>query len=71
MKNSADNMKRKRFYWPHTAITYTGTRTQPGERGQPAGSKLARKARDMEPSRYRGGVVSKAYEQMAKDKRRA
>lgn len=72
MKSAKNQQRRKAHYFgPESLRTYSGSRTQPGEKGQPAGKKLARKAGRNALDSKRVGVVSKAYEQISKDRRRA
>lgn len=72
MKTAPKQMKRKAYYvGPHVHPTYSGSKTQPGSSGQPTGSKLSRKAAESRCGARTVGVVSKAYEQMSKDRRAA
>jgi hypothetical protein len=70
VKSAAKQQKRKVHYLgTNSAVAYTGTRMQPGHAGNRAGTKLGKKADDTRASKYRGGVVSKALENIAKAKR--
>lgn len=70
MKTAPKQMKKKAYYVGDTANpTYTGTRTQPGYAGRAAGSKLARKATRNRCGARVVGVVSNAYENIAKGRR--
>lgn len=72
MKSAKKQQKSKVHYLgTSSAVTYRGTKTQPGYAGLPAGRKLALKATRGRVGARVVGVVSKAYEQIAKDKRRA
>lgn len=72
MKNATKQQKSKAYYLgTSTAITYRGSKTQPGYAGLPSGRKQSRRVHPDVSSKYRGGVVSKACEQIAKDKRRS
>lgn len=72
MKSARQNQKRKAYYvGPHVHPTYSGSETQPGIVGQPAGNKLATKAQQGRVGARTVGVVSKAYIQMQKNARAA
>ena len=71
MESAENQMKRKQWYTGLSQDTYTGTKTQPGYAGRPAGSKLAWKAGRNRVGARVVGVVSKAYENIAKGRRLA